>query len=457
MKLPLLILAFSLLCTAMPARAAEGYGLEIQDESGRVVQSFNPFPEGTAGSVTAADLGTDGTAEIIVGAGLGTKPLVRVLRQDGSMIGEFFAYAENFTGGVNVTTCDLDGDGLSEIITGAGYGGGPHVRAFSHLGVPTGLSFFAYAPDFRGGVNVTCGDLNQDGKAEIITGAGITGGPHIKVFSAPGELLDEAFSDSASKPTGALVALADTDGDDTPEVLVSPAGYSDPNVTIFTWSEDALHYKQALVTGATPTYGSPVAGFDSNQDGTDEIVVGGGAFGAISFPVLTTVGTQIQTYTPTLSTLHATLIPVPLHDTHADHLLFLAAASPLGQIGNGKYIKVDLSEQRLTAYDQGIPVKSFLVSTGTSGWPTPVGVTSVTAKIPLMDYSWYFGPDNPNNYSLPNVKWNLRFKTHYYIHSAYWHNNFGHPMSHGCVNTSIPDAEWIYEWANVGTVVEVQQ
>jgi lipoprotein-anchoring transpeptidase ErfK/SrfK len=73
-----------------------------------------------------------------------------------------------------------------------------------------------------------------------------------------------------------------------------------------------------------------------------------------------------------------------------------------------------------------------------------------------MDYTWNYGVGNPNNYSLPDVKWNMRFRNHYYIHSAYWHNNFGQPMSHGCVNTSIPDAEWIYSWADVGTTVEIK-
>ena len=83
-------------------------------------------------------------------------------------------------------TCDINGDGLDEIITGAGPGGGPHVRVFSLAGgVVTelaGQGFYAYDPAFPGGVNVACGDVTGDGVPEIITGAGPGGGPHVRVL-----------------------------------------------------------------------------------------------------------------------------------------------------------------------------------------------------------------------------------------------------------------------------------
>ncbi|PIR93409.1 hypothetical protein COT99_00810, partial [Candidatus Falkowbacteria bacterium CG10_big_fil_rev_8_21_14_0_10_43_10] len=95
-----------------------------------------------------------------------------------------FTYAENFRGGVNVAAGDVDGDGIDEIITGAGPGGGPHVRIFNQEGKGIG-QFFAYNNNFRGGVNVAAGDLNQDGIDEIITGAGRGNygkGPSIRMF-----------------------------------------------------------------------------------------------------------------------------------------------------------------------------------------------------------------------------------------------------------------------------------
>ncbi|MFZ2681660.1 MAG: L,D-transpeptidase family protein [Patescibacteria group bacterium] len=438
------------------AQAASNYELKVFTQSGELVRSFVPFTEGTPGSVTAADLGADGVAEIIVGAGYGSQPLVRVFRQDGSIIGEFMAYGETFRGGVNVATCDLDGDGNSEIVTGAGYTGGPHVRIFKNDGTPTGVSFFAYGEAFRGGVNVTCGDVTGDGIAEIITGAGVTGGPHVKVFNAAGALLDEAFSGSASESTGVFVTLGDTDGDDQLEVLASPMAYAHPSVTIFAWTNGALKYRQSLATGTVPTHGSPLAAFDIDNDGADEIAVSDGAFGSSVIDVLETVGNTTASIETSSLTAGFSLVPATLKDDASNHLLVLAATTQLVDATSEKYIVVDISEQRLTAFSNGVPVNTFLVSTGVNGWNTPQGTTTITAKIPIMDYTWFYGAGNPNNYSLPDVQWNMRFRNHYYLHSAYWHNNFGHQMSHGCVNISVPNAEWLFNWSTVGTTVTVQ-
>lgn len=449
------VVVFSFFVVAQ-AQAASGYELKIFDTNGQLVRTFVPFTDHAPGSVAAADLGSDGVAEIMVGAGFGAKPQVRVFRQDGSMIGEFLAYGEGFRGGVNVATCDLDNDGDNEIVTGAGYSGGPHIRVFSNDGVPTGASFFAYNNAFRGGVNVTCGDLTGDGKAEIITGAGVGGGPHIRVYDAAGVLLDEAFSGSASESTGVFVTLGDTDGNGQLEVLTSPMAYAYPSVTVFTWTNGALKYREALATGSVQTHGTPLAAFDIDNDNKDELAVSEGAFGSSTIDILETVGSTTATIETVIDSSSAAILLTTLEDSTSYRLLALAGATQLVENMTGKYIKVDVSEQRLTAYSDGIPVNTFLVSTGVYGWDTPLGSFAVTDKIPLMDYAWYYGPDNPLNYRIPNVQYNLRFKPHYYIHSAYWHNNFGHRMSHGCVNTSIPDAEWIFNWADVGTAVEIQ-
>jgi lipoprotein-anchoring transpeptidase ErfK/SrfK len=118
-------------------------------------------------------------------------------------------------------------------------------------------------------------------------------------------------------------------------------------------------------------------------------------------------------------------------------------------VGNGvHWIDVDLSQQRLYAYAGDTLVNSFIVSTGTWQTPTVVGKFKVWVKLRSSDMS---GP----GYYLPDVPWVMYFYKDYGIHGTYWHNNFGTPMSHGCVNLSIPDAEWVYNFSAVGTVVNV--
>lgn len=121
---------------------------------------------------------------------------------------------------------------------------------------------------------------------------------------------------------------------------------------------------------------------------------------------------------------------------------------PAASSGGARWIDVDLSQQRVYAYEGEAVVNSFLVSTGTWQTPTVTGEYKIWIKLRYTDMS---GP----GYYLPNVPYTMYFYKGYGLHGTYWHNNFGTPMSHGCVNLSLPDAEWLYNFASVGTVVNV--
>ena len=125
-----------------------------------------------------------------------------------------------------------------------------------------------------------------------------------------------------------------------------------------------------------------------------------------------------------------------------------SGAPPVAAPTTGRWIHVSLGKQRLTAYEGNAPVYSTLVSTGTRTYPTVVGTFRVYTKIKSQRMS---GP----GYSLPNVPNVMYFIGGYAIHGAYWHNNFGRPMSHGCVNLPLPAAAWMFNWASVGTPVVV--
>ena len=153
------------------------------------VHSFFPFDPGFRGGVQATGVWSDdgATQHIVAAAGPGGGPHVKVVTPNGgTTVSSFFAYATTFTGGVNVDVADLDADtaGIEEIITGAGAGGGPHVKAFNANGGAQGTSVLAYAPSFTGGVDVGGYFVNPTVvNGAIVTGAGAGGGPHVKGFN----------------------------------------------------------------------------------------------------------------------------------------------------------------------------------------------------------------------------------------------------------------------------------
>ncbi|MGD8751743.1 MAG: L,D-transpeptidase family protein [Anaerolineales bacterium] len=174
-------------------------------------------------------------------------------------------------------------------------------------------------------------------------------------------------------------------------------------------------------------------------------------------PTPTFTPTQTPTHTPTLTpsvtpspspTLTATTpptkTPIPTKPENSN-----PGVSPPSAIQPGeRWIDVNLSTQRVFAY-QGKKLKnSFVVSTGTWRYPTVTGQYHIYVKYLYADMS---GP----GYYLLDVPYVMYFYKGYGIHGTYWHNNFGTPMSHGCINLTINDAGWMFNWASVGTLVNI--
>src|SRR5262249_27100404 len=142
-------------------------------------------------------------AYLAVGSGPGYPAVVRVFDYtSGVERFRFFPYGPAFTGGVNVATRDVTGDGVPDIITGVRSDAGPHVKVFDGATGAEIASFFAYAPGFHGGVWVAAGDVDGDGRADIITGAGPGAFPHVEVFSGANLSLLRSFLAYAPSFTG---------------------------------------------------------------------------------------------------------------------------------------------------------------------------------------------------------------------------------------------------------------
>jgi lipoprotein-anchoring transpeptidase ErfK/SrfK len=156
------------------------------------------------------------------------------------------------------------------------------------------------------------------------------------------------------------------------------------------------------------------------------------------FPTETPRSTPTFTSTITSRPVPPTAPPLPPQATLA----------PLSVPSNVRWIDVDLTHQVLTAYVGRTPVHTTLVSTGLPRTPTPAGQYRIWTKLRSDDMS---GP----SYYLRNVPYVMYFYRGYGLHGTYWHDNFGHPMSHGCVNLPTPEAEWLFNWAEVGTLVNI--
>jgi fibronectin-binding autotransporter adhesin len=199
---------------------------------------FNFFaydPNFTGGvRVAVGDVNGDGVPDIITAAGPGGGPNVIVWDgRNGSQLYNFFAYDIHFTGGVYVAAGDILGDGHADIICGADAGGGPNVTVFSGKDGHILRSFFAYDPRFTGGVRVAAGDVNGDGFADIICGAGPGGGPNVTVFSGnDGSILRSFFAYDPGFSAGIYVAAGDVNGDGKADVITGAGAGGGPNVSV---------------------------------------------------------------------------------------------------------------------------------------------------------------------------------------------------------------------------------
>ena len=279
------------------APGADNSLVKIFDASGALKKQFTAF-KGFNGSLSVAygDLNNDGVNDIVAAAGPGGGPHVKVFDGlSGNEIASFYAYVSNFGGGVSVAVGDLNGDGMLELITGAGAGGGPHVKAFAMnfnggVAAPQEVaSFFAYDPSFRGGVSVAAGDVNGDGAFDIITGAGAGGGPHVRAFGfgapapALGELRELASFNAydANFRGGVSVASGNIDGLGPDEIITGPGAGGGPHVKAFSRATDGTVSTVSSFFAYDPSFrsGVEVGTMASTSPGVSAVLTGAGPGG----------------------------------------------------------------------------------------------------------------------------------------------------------------------------------
>lgn len=267
--------------------------------------------------------------QIIAGAGVGGGPQVRTFTNRGKpSSGGFFAFAQSFRGGVRLASGDVDGDGVDEIIVGAGPGGSPHVRIFEKDGTAKSIDYHPFSSWRRGGVDVAAGDIDGDGKdeiamsvfsegsslvkvyrydekrtvvgswqafgagqligatvamgdvdkdgqAEVIVGAGPGGGPHVLVFEANGQKKPiQFFAFHPDLHSGIDVAAGDVDGDGKDEIAAVPLEGDEARVKVYRYNNEHTIVGEWRAYPAGVECGANVDMFDLNNDGRAEVLTG---------------------------------------------------------------------------------------------------------------------------------------------------------------------------------------
>ena len=190
--------------------------------------------------------------KLVVAPEAGQIPEVSILDSAGNFESSFLAYDQKFTGGVNLAVGDVNNDGQLEIITAPMASGGPHIRVFDDQGRVL-FQFFAYEANFHGGVNLAVGDVNNDGKDEIVTAPFSSYVPEIKVFDDHHLIKGNFLAFESSMTAGVKISVGDVNDDGWPEIVAIPAKNAEPKIKLFslkgTLKGEFLAYNQNLSGG----------------------------------------------------------------------------------------------------------------------------------------------------------------------------------------------------------------
>ncbi|HUR55355.1 MAG TPA: FG-GAP-like repeat-containing protein, partial [Gemmataceae bacterium] len=191
--------------------------------NGAELKSFTVGDEGSRSgvSVAAGDIDNDGLADIVVGGVRNGQPLIQVLKfSDGSAIRGYAPFQG--VNGVSVAVGDVNADGTLDVVAGAGSGGAPHIQVFSGVDDAVLMSLLAFESTFTGGVQVSTGDLNGNGRADVLAAAGNLGGPRVQAFSGTdGAVISNFFAYDSGLRAGVSAVVVDSDNNGTLDVVTA--------------------------------------------------------------------------------------------------------------------------------------------------------------------------------------------------------------------------------------------
>jgi len=226
----------------------------IMDDKGGLQRSFLAYNKNFLGGVNVAtgDVNQDGQAEIVTAPISKGGPHVRIFNNFGQLLSEFFAYPNTWQNGLNIGVGDINSDGRDEIITAPASGLGSEIKVFDDSGLLL-ARFDAYGEKFRGGVNLSVSDVNGDNRDEIITTPASSGGPHVRIFNYSGQVLAQFFAYTNKTNRGVQVTAGDIDNDGWAEIITVPARGEAPMINVFDYTGNLessfIGFSKYLTTG----------------------------------------------------------------------------------------------------------------------------------------------------------------------------------------------------------------
>ncbi len=267
----------------------EGAGLVkmFDADTGAELINLIPFANTFTGGIRVAidDFSNDGYPDLAMAAGPGGGPHVRILdgktgQQISGPLGNFFAYDPNFLGGVQLSSGDISGDGLADLVTAADTGGGPHVRVFDGRSGDLLYNFFAFEPEFHGGVRIAIGDIAGKGRPQLVIGAGPGGAPRVRILNLdtmapiPGPLGD-FFAFDPSERGGVQVATGKVTADNRVDLVTGAGVGAAPVVCVYDGASRKLATTLS-VFGPSDTGGVQVGTAYVDFDAQADVVAGTG-------------------------------------------------------------------------------------------------------------------------------------------------------------------------------------
>lgn len=426
----------------------------LDSKTFKIKSSFeiqNKWEEGI--SICAIDLGGDGISEIAISGSDFSNSLIEIYTLRGELINSFYAYEKSFKGGIDIACGDLDQDGKGEIVVVPKDKKPAKLKIFNGYGEKIlGKEFYVFDPIARNGATVAIGNIGGDKKKEIIIGSPRFYDPEIFIFTYDGRMINKFKVFGFDKYAGIFVSIVDLGKDGINEILVSSRSFDLPKIAIYRLDGSLINWFYVYDLGFRG--GVKAKGFDILRNGKEEILVVPNMLGFSHLRIFSGYGKEVLP-SKFLIKDDREGINLVLGDLEGDgekELIVTKHRFQNYEKKYRKYIEIDLTKQKFYYYQYGIKLADLLTSTGKKSTPTKTGHFKILSKLKVA-----YGAGDGQFWKMPYWLGVYRVKNQENgIHALPYINgiketkwSLGRPVSHGCIRLEDNEAIRLYNWAEI--------